>query len=190
MVIEGEPMNARRQQRTSLVTLVVIAGLALAACSSTPASSSAASAQASVGASGSPVASSAASTAASAAPSKGTVSVDLVFTGTLAFTAKGTAGQCSLSHNLADGSDIFGFAATEADYPGLGQGLYLNWYIGTHTLSYKWVTVAGGPIYSSSLTEGQGVTYSSDHKSITIDADLNTGISQPTEHLKGTISCP
>ena len=37
--------------------------------------------------------------------------------------------------------------------------------------------------------EGQGVTYSSDHKSITIDADLNTG-NQPTEHVKGTISCP
>lgn len=170
-----------------LVIVVVIAGLALAACSSTPASSSAASAQASVGGGGSVAASTAPT--ATPAPSKGTVAVDLVFTGTLPLTAKGAAGLCTLGHNSADGSILFVFAATEADYPGLGQGLYLNEDIGTHRLNDKWLTVAGGPGYVGYVTEGQGVTYSSDHKSITIDADLNTG-NQPTEHVKGTISCP
>jgi guanyl-specific ribonuclease Sa len=166
--------------------VVVVAGLALAACSSTPASSTAASAQASVAASGSPVASSAASSAASAAPSAGIVAVDLLFTGTLPVTAKGTAGQCMLGHSTADGSVLFGFGAVEADYPGLAQGLYLNEDPGSHRLILKWL--AGGS-YLVDQAEGQGFTYSSDHKSITLDLDLSTG-SQPKEHLKGTISCP
>ena len=174
-------MNARRQQRTMLVIVVVIAGLALAACSSTPASSSAASAQASLGGGG-PVAASTAPTA-TPAPSKGTVAVDLVFTGTLPLTAKGSAGQCTLGHVLADGSILFGFGATEADYPGLGQGIYLNEEPGSLTL--KWLSSVVPSL--TFLTEGQGFTYSSDHKSITIDADLQSNV---PEHMKGTISCP
>jgi hypothetical protein len=38
------------------------------------------------------------------------------------------------------------------------------------------------------LPEGS-VTFSADHKSVSIDADLPGGIDKP-EHLSGTISCP
>jgi hypothetical protein len=170
-----------------LVIVVVIAGLALAACSSTPGSSTTASAQASLGGGGSVAASTAPT--ATPAPSKGTVSVDLVFTGTLPLTAKGTAGQCSLGHNPADGSVVFGFIAREADYPGLGDGLSMSENLDpsrAHRLSVVWLS----PVAPSraDLAEGQGVTYSSDHKSITIDADI--GSTATPEHLSGTISCP
>ena len=174
-------MNAQGQQRTMLVTVVVIAGLALAACSSTPAGSTAASAQASVGAGG--------SSAATAAPSLAGVSVDLVFTGTLPLTAKGTAGQCSLGHNPADGSVVFGFIAREADYPGLGDGLSMSEELDpsrAHRLNLNWLSAVAPS--RADLAEGQGVTYSSDHKSITIDADI--GSTGTPEHLSGTISCP
>ena len=179
-------MNAQGQQRTMLVIVVAIAGMALAACSSTPASSSAASAQASVGGGGS-----SASTAPTSTPdpSKGTVSVDLVFTGTLPLTAKGTAGQCSLGHNPADGSVVFGFIAREADYPGLGDGLTMSENLDpsrAHRLTLVWLSVVAPS--RADLAEGQGVTYSSDHKSITIDADI--GRTDTPEHLSGTISCP
>ena len=169
-----------------LVTVVVIAGMALAACNGTPAGSTAASARASLGAGGSLAASTAPT--ATPAPSTGTVAVDLVFTGTLPLTAKGTAGQCSLGHNPADGSILFGFIAREADYPGFGDGLSVNegGDPGSHRLILNWLSaVAPG---RADLAEGQGVTYSSDHKSITIDADI--GSTGTPEHLSGTISCP
>jgi hypothetical protein len=177
-------MNPRRQQRTMLVVVIAIAGLALSACSGTAGSSTGASAQASVGAGGSV----AASVAATATPagSAGTVSVDLVFTGTLPLTAKGAAGQCTLGHSTADDSVVFGFQAIEADYPGLGDGLYLNEDIGSHRLTLKWASAVAPSL--ADLAEGQGVTYSSDHKSITIDADIGS-IDKP-EHLSGTITCP
>jgi hypothetical protein len=180
-------LNARRQQSTLLVTVVAIAGLALAACSSTPASSSAASAQASVGGGGSLAASTAPT--ATPAPSKGTVSVDLVFSGTKSLTAKGKAGQCSIGHNPADGSVVFGFIAREADYPGLGDGLTMSENLDpsrAHRLTLVWLSVVAPS--RADLAEGQGVTYSSDHKSITIDADI--GRTDTPEHLSGTISCP
>jgi hypothetical protein len=178
-------MNAQAQQRTVLVTMVVIAGMALAACNGTSAGSTAASAQASVGAGGSV----AATTGPSASAVSGSsVAVDLVFSGTLAFTAKGTAGQCSLGHSTADGSVLFGFIAREADYPGLGDGLSVNENedIGGHRLILNWLSAVAPA--RADLAEGQGVTYSSDHKSITIDADI--GSTDKPEHLSGTISCP
>lgn len=171
-------MNARRNPRTMLATLVVIAGVALSACSGNPTSSGAAS----VGGGGSPTGS-AAPTATTAA-SNGTLAVDLVFTGTFPVTAKGSAGQCMLGHNTADSSILFGFGATEADYPGLGDGFYVNEDPGSHRLVLKWLKPPG---FLENLTEGQGFTYSSDHKSITIDVDLQAN---DPEHLSGTVSCP
>jgi hypothetical protein len=90
-----------------------------------------------------------------------------------------------LGHSTADGSVVFGFSATEADYPGLAQGLYLNEDVGSHRLILKWLAPAVQAL--NDMTEGQGFSYSSDHKSITIDADLQ---SNNPEHVKGTISCP
>ncbi len=168
-------MNARRHQWTTLAVLTVIAAAALSACSSTPAGSTATSPHASVGGGG--------STAPTSTPTAAAVSVDLVFTGTLPLTAKGSAGQCTLGHSLADGSILFGFGAKEADYPGLGDGIYLNEEPGSLVL--KWLSSVVPSL--TFLTDGQGFTYSSDHKSITIDADLQSNV---PEHVKGTINCP
>jgi hypothetical protein len=163
-----------------LATLVVIAAVALSACSSNPTSSEGTS----VGGGGSSTAS--AAPTATAAPSQGTLAVDLVFSGTLSLTAKGAAGQCDLGHSVADGSIVFGFHATDADYPGLEDGIYLNEDLGTHRLNEKWLSSVAPSV--GSLPEGS-VTFSSDHNSVTIDADLPGGI-EHTEHLIGTISCP
>lgn len=171
-------MRLRMQRPTIVVAMTLIAGLALAACSTTPASSSAPSAQASVGGGGS-----VASTAPAA--STGDVAVDLVFSGTVSVTAKGSAGQCTLGHSTADGSVVFGFGATESDYPGLEQGFYVNEDVGSHRLELKWLSSAVPSV--SDRAEGEGFTYSSDHKSITLDVDLD---SSDPEHVKGTISCP
>lgn len=169
-------MSRNRLPVRSPLAVVAIAGLVLSACSTTPASSAPAAA--------SPSAANP-SVAATAVPSAATLSVDLVFSGTKSLIAKGTAGQCGSGRNVTDGSRIFGFGATEADYPGLGpNGFYLS--EDTHGLSYKWF-IDSGLAYAAYFPGG--ATLSSDHKSITIDADLG-GPAQPAEHLKGTISCP
>lgn len=176
-------MNARPHRRHIPVALTLFAGVALAACSSTPGSSTGASAQASVGAGGSVEATAGPSASAASGSS---VAVDLVFSGTLPFTAKGSAGQCMLGTSSADGSVVFAFSATEADYPGLGDGFYLNGDAASSKLSEKWLSSEVPSV--GDLPEGS-FTFSADHKSVTLDADLPGGIDKP-EHLSGTIACP
>ncbi len=172
-------MNARPHRRNIPMALTLFGVVALAACSSTPGSST----QASVGAGGSLDATTGPSASAASGSS---VAVDLVFSGTLVFTAKGSAGQCLLGHSSADGSIVFGFSATEADYPGLEQGIYLNEDVASHHLAEKWLSSEVASV--GDLPEGS-FTFSADHKSVTIDADL-PGASDKPEHLSGTISCP
>jgi hypothetical protein len=111
--------------------------------------------------------------------------VDLTFTGTLAVTAKGSAGTCQLGRH-ADGSlASFGFNATDADYPGLGENLNFTEDSGSHRMNMKWAVGAGLGWVGEMDT---GVTISADHRSVTFDADLPK--SNKPEHVKGTIACP
>jgi hypothetical protein len=112
--------------------------------------------------------------------------VDLTFTGTLTVPAKGSAGTCQLGRHT-DGSIVaFGFNATEADYPGLGQNLNFTEDVGSHRMTMKWAVAAGQAWFGYMDT---GVTISTDHRSVTFDADLPKDPNHP-EHVKGTIACP
>ena len=167
-------MNAR-------VVLTVIAAAALSACSSTPAGSRATSPQASVGGGG--------SLAATPGASAAGISVDLVFSGTLSFVAKGSAGRCS-GVTRSDGSVSFGFEATEADYPGLGTDYSMANLQGDY-VDIKWL-VDATTAYGESLETP--IVLSADHHSVRIDGDLAPGsvgggpVAGP-EHVSGTITC-
>jgi hypothetical protein len=124
-------------------------------------------------------------TAATTIPGTGAPVVDLTFTGAIPLAVKGSGGQCQLGH-AADGSvAVFGFLASESDFPGLGTSFNIVEDLGSHAVTVKWV-VAGTFIAG---TFASGATVAPDHKSVTFDADMPTGISR-TEHLKGSISCP
>jgi hypothetical protein len=123
--------------------------------------------------------------AATTVPGSGGPVVDLTFTGAIPLGVKGSGGQCQLGH-AADGSvAVFGYLASEADFPGLGTSFNIVEDLGSNAVTVKWV-VAGTFIAG---TFASGATVAPDHRSVTFDADMPTGISR-TEHLKGSISCP
>ncbi|HUQ44464.1 MAG TPA: hypothetical protein VM451_08690 [Candidatus Limnocylindria bacterium] len=119
----------------------------------------------------------------------GTAMVDLTFTGTYAFTAKGTAGRCILFARQ-DGTTAFGFEATEADYPGLGKSYSMAEFNGFADV--KWVKDdAVG--YANNIDST--ITLTPDHRGVSIDQDLSPftpegGVPAGPEHVKGTITCP
>lgn len=133
-----------------------------------------------------------ASPAPTSGPSVGTGGpvVDLTFTGSQIFTAKGSAGRCILV-TRTDGTLHFGFEATEADYPGLGQSFSLANLDGTY-VDIKWV-INDALAYGDDPTAP--VALSSDHKSVTLNGALGEFVpigvapSHP-ESVTGTISCP
>jgi hypothetical protein len=146
--------------------------LVVAACAgpAAPAVSSSASATASATSSGAP---SSTPAATAALPT-----VDLTFSGPFAFTAKGSTGRCDLGKDSTGAVTTFGFQATDADYPGLGDGFFVS-EDGGGSVVLKLLAGSGG------LNTGQGVTVSPDHKSATLDADLGNG-----EQVVGSIVCP
>lgn len=119
----------------------------------------------------------------------GTVMVDLTFTGTFNFTAKGSKGRCIIV-GRSDGTTAFGFEATEADYPGLGQS-YSMGELGI--VDVKWIKDEKS---SWGNNPSATITVTPDHHGISIDQDLSpftnmsTGDTAGPEHVKGTIACP
>ena len=108
--------------------------------------------------------------------------VDLVLSGDYPVIAKGTRGHCTPVKDSTGKLVSFGFDAGEADYPGLGDGLYVD-ASGVY-LTIKWmVNASTGLLYF-----GDKVGVSNDNRSITLDADLKGG--GVSEHIGGTISCP
>ncbi len=195
--MRGRDVNRRRHLS---ITVVIGFGLvAISACSGAPASlpaptgsgSTVAAAPVSTAAAvatstqtvaASPVATTAPSLALTASPTKALPAVDLVLSGDFAVVAKGTAGQCTLGTDSAGNAVNFGFGAVEADYPGLGQGLYVSEGNDGY-VTIKWLVDANTAFLN--MRDIKGV--STDHHSITIDTDLGGG---GNEHLKGTITCP
>lgn len=167
-------MTARRQH-TIPVVVTMIAGLALAACSTAPASSAGGSAQASAGD----------SAVASARPSTASVSVDLVFSDAIDVVAKGTAGECTLGKDSAGTVTVFGFRALEADYPGLGQGFFVSEGNGGYVTLKLLLDASTGYLNNADIVGA----VSADHHSIQLDEDLAGGDAQ-TVHVKGSIVCP
>lgn len=122
--------------------------------------------------------------AASSAPTTSKPAVDLTFTGVSSFVAKGTAGQCTLGKDAAGNVVNFGFGATQADYPGLGDGFYVS-EGPAGFLTIKWLASAGvGYLNFGDIVNA----ISADHHSVTLDADIKG--SPGTEHVAGTIVCP
>ena len=111
--------------------------------------------------------------------------VDLTFTGTLNVVAKGSAGDCHIGSVNNGATNAFGFIATGADYPGLVQSLNFDEDINNGRLTMKWLVNADEAWFGYLKT---GYTFSSDHRSVTLDADLPYHSGKP-EHVKGSISC-
>lgn len=111
-------------------------------------------------------------------------SVDLRFTGPIALVANGTAGTCQLGKDASGIVTKFGFSASGTDYPGLGDGFFVeegnNGFVTVKLL-------AGAGANFINIQDIQNAV-SADHKSITLDADLGGG--SATEHVAGTIVCP
>lgn len=177
---------SRHSWQAAVVCVIAIA--AAAACSPAPAAVSgptgtpAAAITAGPAATPAPVATAAPTRAATTAPTKALPTVDLVLSGPYAVTAKGTKGQCMLGNDSAGNAKTFGFGAVEADYPGLGTGLYISESTGIVTVKFL-VNATVGLLY---VGDNKGV--SADHHSISLDADITGGTI--TEHIKGTITCP
>ena len=168
-------------KRTSLAQIVTIAVLAVFAAACGGGSSTGSSGNNNGSSSGRPTSGS----------GKGKPVVDLTFTGDVAATAKGSAGQCMLGHDSSGTVITFGFNAAGSDYPGLGNGGNLNFSedAATHKLSVKWLTssTSGGTAWFGYMTGG--ATISPDHHSLGLDADLPETPGHP-EHVRGAISCP
>jgi hypothetical protein len=113
--------------------------------------------------------------------------VDLTFSGTVNFVAQGSKGTCQIG-KASDGTYVFGFFMTEADFPGLGDSFQITESPGTHTVDMKWLTPGGAVPFFGIMSE-TGVTFSPDHHAITLDADLPPS-GDFTEHIKGSITCP
>lgn len=111
--------------------------------------------------------------------------VDLTFTGPFAFVAQGSSGTCQIG-TRSDGTKIFSFAATDTDYPGLQDGLFIDEDSGSGDVNVK-LDVSEGPWFG---TFGSGAVLSDDHLSLTLDADLPVDPSLGTEHVSGSITCP
>ena len=133
-------------------------------------------------------ASTVAATTGSTAGAGGTANVNLAFTGTSVFDAKGTKGTCKVLQ--VDGSPRFGFEATDADYPGLGQSFSMA-ELNPNIVDVKWVIDA---THSYGNNPGSHIDLGSDHHIITIDQDLQPftagGVTAGPEHVKGVIICP
>jgi hypothetical protein len=117
-----------------------------------------------------------------------TAMVDLTFSGTFNFTAKGTKGRCIVVQTSGGGT-AFGFEATEADYPGLGQSFSMAEF---GVVDIKWVIDADHNYGNSSSSV---IQVSPDHHAVTVDEDLAEfaamgGPKPGPEHVKGTVSCP
>jgi hypothetical protein len=109
--------------------------------------------------------------------------VDLTMSGWKSITMKGSAGTCQPATN--GGVPVaFGFVATDADYPGLGAGLYING--AGSSVAIKWYAPDNNG-FVSGPTDKLG-TVASDNRSVTIDGDVRG--SGGIEHFMGTISCP
>jgi hypothetical protein len=164
-----------------LIGLITLA--ALSACSSTPGAGPTATAGPGSTATAAPGATPVPTAAATASASTALPAVDLTLSGPYSVVAKGTAGQCTPLKDSSGAIAFFGFGAVEADYPGLGQGLYFSEGKPGNVSVKWWVTATTGFF---SMAEIKGV--STDHHSLTIDADLEGP--SGTEHVKGTVSCP
>ena len=173
------------------LSLLVVTLVGLAACSSPAAVPTAPP----VGATAAPTpgASSAAATAAATAGPAQTQAgskvpqVDLTFSGTVNFVAQGSKGTCQIG-KASDGTFVFGFFMTEADFPGLGESFQISEELASHKVDVKWITPGGAAPFFGIMTGG-GVTIAPDHHSIALDADLPPS-GAFTEHIKGSISCP
>jgi hypothetical protein len=119
---------------------------------------------------------------ASPTPAPATVSVDLVFTGSHPFVAKGSAGKCGTGHQF-DGTAVFTFFATEADYPGFGDGFSMD-ELRPDFAEIKWAL--GGTTGWMGFKAGS-IVLSADHLSVRVDGDL-AGLD--AEHVSGTVTCP
>jgi hypothetical protein len=168
--------------------MVLLVGLA--ACSSPAAIPTAPP----VGATATPAGASSGATAAAATAGPAqtqagtrTPQVDLTFSGTVNFVAQGSKGTCQVG-TASDGTFVFGFFMTEADFPGLGQSFQINEDLATHKVDMKWLTPGGAVPFFGIMTGGV-TTISPDHHSITLDADLPPS-GDFTEHIKGSITCP
>ena len=181
------PAQPVRTRSLALVAAICMAA-ATAACSSSGSGASATTAGSTTTpatvapASAAPPAS---APAATTGAGTGQPAVDLTFTGTFAFTAKGTAGRCVMAGGL------FGFEGTEADYPGLGVSYSMGVFGGN--VDVKWVKDDDN---SWGNNPSSTITLTPDHHGISIDQDLapftnmSTGKTAGPEHVKGTITCP
>ena len=140
-----------------------------------------------------PAATTTGATAAATAPAAtagggGTANVNLTFTGTSVFDAKGTKGTCKVV--TVNGAPHFGFEATDADYPGLGQSFSMA-ELNANVIDVKWVVDAKTAYGNNPASH---IDLGSDHKLITIDQDLvpftSAGVTAGPEHVKGVVSCP
>jgi len=178
-------MRARLRVRGLMAPLVV--AFAIAGCSSPSAGTSAPTlgAPASQSAAGAtPAATGPTATGPPSTPAGSkNPTVDLTLSGWKSITMKGSAGTCQLATN--GGVPVgFGFVATDADYAGLGDGLYIN---GTGaSVSIKWYAPQNNG-FVSGPADKLG-TVASDNRSIVLEGDLRG--SPGTEHFSGTITCP
>jgi hypothetical protein len=149
-------------------------------------------------ATGTPAPASAASSARpSTAPATGgsgsnLAKVDLTFTGSRPFVASGQGGRCLLIKGPSGAVTSFGFEATDADFPGLGQSFSMAQFAGNPYVDIKWV-IDGATAYARPL-EGT-ITLSADGRGVTVDTDLAAmtsagGVTPGPEHVQGTVVCP
>lgn len=187
--------------RVRVIVVAVLASSALMGCASPsldqPTAGDAASAPGSASDAASP-ASAAATIAATAAPTiaaataaPGTVappkqaSVNLAMTGWKTIDVEGTAGTCKIGRNADGTPGQFVFQALETDYPGLGDGLYIEEGVPGGLVTIKWLVDSTTGFLNMENIAG---AVSADHLSISLDHDI---AGRPgTEHIEGTITCP
>ena len=91
------------------------------------------------------------------------------------------------SWSLIDGVTKFGFEASKADYPALGQSFSVVELSG---VDIKWV-IDSNIAYANNLNDV--IQISADHHTVTLDQDLDplsSGGNVPgPQHVKGTITC-
>lgn len=174
----------RKLARSLLITGIAVVAMACAAPGA--GSSGAPSLAATSGSSAAPSSPSASGPTATFGGGK-SAQVDLTFTGTYAFTAKGTAGRCIVIQRT-DGV-AFGFEATEADYPGLGQSFSMGEFNGL--VDIKWIK---DDATSWGNNPNASITLTADHHGVSMDQDLAPftpmgGSPAGPEHVSGTVIC-